>query len=133
MRALPKHDIGFGKRMSTPFDQTVARVESVLQEFGFGVVSRIDVSATLREKLGVGVPPLLILGACAPELSRKALEIEPRVSLLMPCNVVVRQNKSGVCVEAAEPFALTVLFPSEELAAIAAEASDRLHRALEAL
>ena len=133
MKALPKHDIGFGKRVRTPFDQTVTRVESVLKEHGFGVVTRIDVKATLKEKLAVDVPPQVILGACNPALVHKALEIEPRVSLLLPCNVVVRQEKTGVCVEAAEPFALSELFPAEGLEAIAGEASDLLHRALEAL
>jgi uncharacterized protein (DUF302 family) len=132
-RQLPKHDIGIGRTVSGPFDAVVARAEAALKELGFGVLTRIDVKATMKEKLDVDFAPTVILGACSPPLAHKALTIEPRVALLLPCNVVVRQEGSAVRVEAIEPYAMVELFPEKDLRAVAAEASDRLRRAIEAI
>jgi uncharacterized protein (DUF302 family) len=87
----------------------------------------------LKEKLGVDVEPYMILGACHPAIAHKALTIEPRIGLLLPCNVVVRQDGAMVRVEAVEPYAMTEMFPDADLAEVAAEASDRLHRAISAI
>ena len=130
---LPKHDIGIGRKVSGAFDAVVSRTEAALKEQGFGVLTRIDVKATMKEKLDVDVPSNVILGACNPPLAHRALTIEPRVGLLLPCNVVVRQDGNAVRVEAIEPFAMVEMFPDKDLNAVAAEASDRLRKAIEAI
>jgi len=132
-RQLPGHDIGIGRTVSGAFDAVVARAEAALKDQGFGILTRIDVKATMKEKLDVDVAQNVILGACNPPLAHRALTIEPRVGLLLPCNVVVRQDGSAVRVEAIEPYAMVEMFPDSDLNAVAAEASDRLRRAIEAI
>jgi uncharacterized protein (DUF302 family) len=132
-KQLAKHDIGTARTIIGPFDAVVARAEAALKEQGFGVLSRIDVKATLKDKLGVDVPPNVILGACHPALAHKALSIEPRIGLLLPCNVVVRQDGQAVRVEAIEPYAMVEMFPDKDLSEVAGAASDRLRRAIEAI
>jgi uncharacterized protein (DUF302 family) len=132
-KQLPRHEIGIGRKVSGTFDAVVARTEAALKEQGFGVLTRIDVKATMKERLDVDVPSNVILGACNPPLAHQALTIEPRVGLLLPCNVVVRQDGKAVRVEAIEPFAMVEMFPDSDLNAVAAEASDRLRRAIEAI
>jgi len=132
-RQLPRHEIGIARLVSGSFDAVVARVEAALKGQGFGVLTRIDVRATMKEKLDVDVAANVILGACNPPLAHKALTIEPRMGLLLPCNVVVRQDGDAVRVEAIEPFAMVEMFPDRDLTAVAAEASDRLRRAIEAI
>jgi uncharacterized protein (DUF302 family) len=133
MDALPRHDIGIGRSVKTKFDATLARVETALKTEGFGILTRIDVKATLKEKLGVDVPSQVILGACNPSMAHKALTVEPRIALLLPCNVVVRQDGANVRVEAIEPYAMTEMFPDRDLNAVAGDASDALRRAIEAV
>ena len=132
-RQLPRHDVGIGRTVAGAFDAVVARTEAVLKEQGFGVLTRIDVKATMKEKLDVDVPSNVILGACNPSIAHRALTIEPRIGLLLPCNVVVRQEGNAVSVEAIEPFAMVEMFPDRDLNAVAAEASDRLRKAIEAI
>jgi len=132
-RQLPRHDIGIGRTVSGAFDAVVARAEAALKDQGFGILTRIDVKATMKEKLDVDVAQNVILGACNPPLAHRALTIEPRVGLLLPCNVVVRQDGSAVRVEAIEPYAMFEMFPDSDLNAVAAEASDRLRRAIKAI
>ncbi len=132
-KQLPRHEIGIGRKVSGTYDAVVARTEAALKEQGFGVLTRIDVKATMKERLDVDVPSNVILGACNPPLAHQALTIEPRVGLLLPCNVVVRQDGKAVRVEAIEPFAMVEMFPDSDLNAVAAEASDRLRRAIEAI
>ena len=131
-RQLPRHDIGIGRTVPGSFDEVVARVEAALKDQGFGILTRIDVKATMKDRLDVEVAPQLILGACNPPLAHKALTIEPRMGLLLPCNVVVRQDGNAVRVEAIEPFAMVEMFPEKDLTAVASEASDRLRKAIEA-
>ena len=130
---LPKHDIGIARTVSGAFDDVVARTEAALKAQGFGVLTRIDVKATMKEKLDVDVPSNVILGACNPPIAHRALTIEPRIGLLLPCNVVVRQEGNAVRVEAIEPYAMVEMFPGKDLNAVAAEASDRLRKAIEAI
>ncbi|MHB1488026.1 MAG: DUF302 domain-containing protein [Acidimicrobiales bacterium] len=101
---------------------------AALADEGFGVLTEIDVAATLREKLGVDRPALKILGACNPQLAHEAIERDPTVSLLLPCNVVVEQTPDGVQVSAADP---RQLLNGPALSDLAEDAAVRLGRALD--
>ena len=101
-----------------------------LAKEGFGILTEIDVQATLEQKLGVKGEPYLILGACNPTLAHRGLEIEPDLGVLLPCNVVVRTDAGAVRVSAMEPDAAMRLAANPDLAPLAAEARDRLERAL---
>ncbi|MDA8039645.1 MAG: DUF302 domain-containing protein [Actinomycetota bacterium] len=113
-----------------PLDKAEAAVRSALGEQGFGVLTEIDVAARLKAKLGVERPPLKILGACNPSIAARALDADPAVSLLLPCNVVLEQLDGGTRVAAADPRELMV---GASMADIAAEAADRLQAALSAV
>ncbi len=127
--------LGIGKDLSVPFEEALERAEMRLKEQGFGILTRIDVKATLKEKLGVDVAPFVILGSCNPPIAHRALEVKPEVSLLMPCNVVVRRLGDGtVRVEAMNPALMATMFPeASELEPIAAEARERIEKAIAAL
>jgi len=99
-----------------------------LADEGFGILTEIDVAATLADKLGVQRPALKILGACNPQLAHTAIERDPTVSLLLPCNVVVEQTDEGVTVTAADP---RQLLDDPSLADLAEDAAQRLRRALD--
>lgn len=110
-----------------------ARVRSALQEQGFGILSEIDVQATLNEKLGEDIGGYKILGACNPPLARKAIDIDPDVGALLPCNVLLRANPAGgTDVAAADPLAMLALGP-DGLKDVADDARARLQAALNAL
>ncbi len=104
-----------------------------LKAEGFGVLTEIDVCQTLREKLGTEMEPYLILGACNPILEHRALDVEPEIGLLLPCNVVVRTVEDGCRVEVADPKAMLGIVGNEQLDAIAEEAKQRLLCAIAAL
>ncbi len=119
-----------------PYDETVAKVREQLAEAGFGVLTEIDLRATLKTKLDVDVAPQIILGACRPELAHQALQAEPSIAALLPCNVVVRSaGKTTTVVEAFDPAIMTTFVdePSETLRAVSEDARTRLTSALEAL
>lgn len=128
-------ELGLATTVNLEFPAAVAKAEAALEAQGFGILTRIDVQATLREKLGVEMDPFLILGACNPPIAHRALEAEPRVSLLMPCNVVVRQAGDGkVRVEAMNPALMATMFPGvPALAPLAGEARERIARAVDAI
>jgi uncharacterized protein (DUF302 family) len=113
------------------FAKAVRRVKDALIQQGFGVLTEIDVAATMREKLGIEMAPYLILGACMPSLAHRALEIDPTVGLLLPCNVVVRAvDDNTTLVEAADPRLLLQVAGNAGLAPVAAEARIRIAAAL---
>ncbi len=112
------------------FDTAVTRVREELAKEGFGVLTEIDVQATLEQKLGVHGEPYLILGACNPTLAHQGLGIEPDLGVLLPCNVVVRTDDDAVRVSAMEPDAAMRLAANPDLAPLATEARERLERAL---
>lgn len=116
------------------FDETVAATKERLAAEGFGVLTEIDMAGTLKAKLDVDVPPQVILGACRPPLAHAALQAEPSIGLLLPCNVVVRSlDDDHTMVEAMDPDIMKQLTANPGLDAVAAEARERLGRALAAL
>ncbi|WP_392536704.1 DUF302 domain-containing protein [Legionella sp. 227] len=125
---------GFGKKTLYSFDDAIKKVTEELQKEGFGVLTNIDVSATLKKKLNQDMPPYQILGACNPQFAHQALEKEPSIGLLLPCNVVVRQDNTGkVYVEFMDPNAVLELVGNSEINHIAGEVRQRLERVLSAL
>ncbi|MEV4129577.1 DUF302 domain-containing protein [Nocardia sp. NPDC049707] len=120
-------------RVPTPFADTVATVRAALAEQGFGVLTEIDVRATLRAKLDVGMEDYLILGACNPKLAHRALSIHRQIGLLLPCNVVVRTDNDATVVEAVDPDILVAHTQQPALRPIAEEARAGLAAALEAV
>lgn len=125
---------GFGKTVPLEFEQAVDAVTKALKTEGFGVLSDIDVQSTLKTKLGTDMPPYRILGACNPPLAHRALTAEPAIGLLLPCNVVVRQDDSGtVHVEFMDPNAVLTLVDNPSVQDLAKEVRERLDRVLAAL
>ncbi|HEX6233404.1 MAG TPA: DUF302 domain-containing protein [Jiangellaceae bacterium] len=120
-------------RLDTPFAETTEKVRAALQEQGFGVLTEIDVQATLRNKLGAEVEDYLILGACNPQLAQQALNVDRQIGLLLPCNVVVRSDGGETVVEALDPQVMVSVAERDELAPVADEATRRLTAALETL
>ena len=123
-------------RVESPlaFDEVVVRVREALAEQGFGVLTEIDVRATMREKLGVEVPAQVILGACRPELALRAMTAAPSIAALLPCNVVVREGENGTTVvEAIDPEVMSQLEDMPEIGEVAGEARTRLRAALDRL
>jgi len=115
------------------YDRAVDRVEEALKVEGFGVLTRIDVRATMREKLDVDFRPYVILGACNPPLAHRALSAEDTIGLMLPCNVVVAETCSGSEVGIARPRAMMQVAAAEGLSEVADEAEERLARVLAAL
>jgi uncharacterized protein (DUF302 family) len=124
----------FGKKVNMGFDQAVAAVTQALSKEGFGVLTEIDVAATLKKKLGLERPPYKILGACNPQFAARAIEAEPQIGALLPCNVVVRQDAAGATlVEFMDPHAVLELVQRPEVGKIAAEVRTRLERVMAAI
>lgn len=129
---------GFGTTVSLPFDEAIARVTEALKAEGFGVLTSIDVKATMKNKLNVDFEQYTILGACNPPLAHHALTIEPEVGLLLPCNVVVREmpvagDRPQTRIEIADPVAMLGIVQRPEMQDLATEAKARLQRVIAAI
>lgn len=119
--------------LNGPFDEVVAATKAALAERGFGVLTEIDVQQTLKAKIGKEMERYLILGACNPNLASQALDVEPQVGALLPCNVVVHEVEGTVHVDALDPGLMVSMTGRDELAPIAAEARRLISDALAAL
>lgn len=124
---------GFGTDLDVSYDDAIEQVKDALKNEGFGVLTEIDVRKTLHEKIGEEMEPYIILGACNPKLAHRALASEREIGLLLPCNVVVRSVRGGTRIEIADPQAMLGISDIEELKPVAAEAKERLERALASL
>ena len=124
---------GTSVTLGIPFADAVGRVRAALQQQGFGVLTEIDVTATLRARLGEQIEDYLILGACNPPFAHQALDIDRSIGLLLPCNVVVRAAADGTVVEALDPQVMVTLTGRPELEPVADEVGRRLAAALAAL
>jgi len=114
-------------------DDVDARVRKALADHGFGVLTEIDVKATMKKKLHVEMPAYRILGACNPKIAHQAIGIEPRVGAMLPCNVILREVESGVEVSAVDPVASMQAIENSELTAVADEVRDLLAKAVDAI
>ena len=125
----------YGKTITVdmPFDEAVEATKAALKEQGFGTLMEIDIKATLKEKIGAEKDDYVILGACNPRLADAALNLEPQLGLLLPCNVVVRREEGTTIVQALDPEIMVRVSGKEDLEEIAAEAGRLLDAALEAL
>lgn len=125
---------GFGKKVDMDFDAAIHKVTVDLQTEGFGVLSDIDVAAKLKEKLGEDMPRYRILGACNPALAHQAINAVPDIGLLLPCNVLVREDEAGaVSVSFMDPKSVLSLVDNPDVEPLAAEVKAKLERVLEAL
>ena len=128
-------ELAYGIGVVTSLDPETAeeRIMEALAAEGFGILTEIDVAATLRGKLGVERPPYKILGACNPPLANRALQADEQIGLLLPCNVAVYEAAGGTVVAAMEPSLMARMSGAPELAAVASEARERLARAIASL
>ncbi|HEY8416999.1 MAG TPA: DUF302 domain-containing protein [Limnochordales bacterium] len=132
-QAMPQ-DYGYRRRVRLSYDEAVAKVRDTLKAQGFGVLTEIDVAATLKQKLDVDFGKrYVILGACNPHLAYRALRQETELGLLLPCNVIVYEDGDETVVAAVEPHAMLSVVPNEALKEIADETTRRLRAAIDAV
>lgn len=126
-------DYGLTTRLNVPYEEAVEKTRAALKEEGFGVLTEIDVKKTIKEKLGIDVEKYVILGACNPPLAHRALESDPFVGLLLPCNVVVWEEKGQSVISAIAPVALMSGVGNQALETVAAEVQPKLERVIKKL
>ena len=125
---------GFGREVALTFSEARSRVTEALAAEGFGVLTEVDVAATFKRKLNLDSPPYVILGACNPAFAHRAMNADPSIGLLLPCNVVVREDTEGaVHVEALDPVAMFSLVDAPGVEPLANEVRARLKHALDAV
>ena len=126
-------DYGYGRSVDLPFQRAIERITETLKEEGFGILSRIDVHEKLKEKLGVDFENYVILGACNPPIAYQSLQAEPNLGLLLPCNVVVYENKGQTVVAAIDAKKMLSIVGNPALEEAAAQVNEKLHRAVDKL
>jgi uncharacterized protein (DUF302 family) len=126
-------DYAFRTRLDLPYEQAVERVIAVLKDEGFGVLTEIDVRATLKNKLNVDFRKYVILGACNPPLAHQALQADLEIGLLLPCNVIVYEDGDGSIASIVDPISMLGVVEGPELDPMADEARTRLQRVVAAL
>ena len=126
--------IGMSVRLDVGLDEALQRTRTALADQGFGILTEIDLAATMKAKLDVDLPPQVILGACRPQLAYEAIGVDPSIAAALPCNVVVRSTGDATTVvEAFDPDAMMALADSAALGSVATDAKQRLTAALAAL
>ncbi|KJS36060.1 MAG: hypothetical protein VR70_14550 [Rhodospirillaceae bacterium BRH_c57] len=123
----------FATTLALPFDAAVTKTIEALQKEGFGVLTEIDVKETLKKKIDVDFRPYRILGACNPTMAYRALQSEPDIGAMLPCNVVVQEASDGVRVSAIDPVASMQAVTNPDLGEIAGEVRDALRRVIQTL
>lgn len=124
---------GYGKKVNLSFEEAIEKVKETLAAENFGVLTEIDVKATMKKKLGVEYENYIILGACNPEFAHKALQIEKEIGLLLPCNVIVYEDNGDVYVYAIVPSVAMSMVESDTLPEIAKEVEKLLKKAVDQL
>jgi uncharacterized protein (DUF302 family) len=131
---MDQQHYGFGCTLADGMDEALRKTTEALKEEGFGILTTIDVQATLKNKLGVDQQPYMILGACNPHLAHRALQAEPELGLLLPCNVIVYAEADGRSrVSIVDPKQMLGVVQNDELSAVATEAEARLRRVVDKL
>jgi len=126
-------DYVFTKTLDVPFDEAIERVTAALGERGFGVLTTIDVKATLKKKIDVDFRPYTILGACNPGFAHQALQAEPHIGAMLPCNVIVQEVEGGVEVAAVDPVASMASVENPSLGEVATQVRAILQEVIESL
>lgn len=123
----------FAKKLDVPFDQAIDRTIAALKSHGFGVLTRIDVKGTLKEKIGADFRPYVILGACNPKMAHQALQAEDKIGTMLPCNVIVQEVDGKSEVAAVDPVASMQAIENPLLATIATKVRDELKAVIQSL
>jgi len=123
----------FSKHLDLPFDQAVEKATAALKSHGFGVLTKIDVQSTLKEKIGAEFHPYVILGACNPKMAHQALQAEDKIGTMLPCNVIVQARDGKTEVAAIDPVASMQAVDNRALAAVAGQVREQLKAAIESL
>jgi uncharacterized protein (DUF302 family) len=123
----------FAKKLDAPFSEAVDRAVAALKARGFGVLTKIDVQSTMKEKIGADFRPYVILGACNPKMAHEALKAEDKIGTMLPCNVVVQEVDGGTEVAAVDPVASMQAIQNASLASIAEKVRDELKAVVEAI
>jgi uncharacterized protein (DUF302 family) len=127
-------DYTLSTTLALPYDDAVAATREALADQGFGILTEIDLAATMKAKLDVDLPPQVILGACRPPLAYEAIQVDPSIAAVLPCNVVVRSLDEGTTVvEAFDPAVMMGMSDRPALGRVAADARQRITAALAAL
>ena len=126
-------EYGYRTKLNIPFEEAAERTKTELAKEGFGVLTEIDVKNTLKQKLGIEFSDYLILGACNPPLAHRSLEAEKEIGLLLPCNVIVYEDKKGVCVSAILPSAAMSVVENKELETLAGEVESKLKKVIDSI
>lgn len=126
-------DYAYRTKLDLPYEQAVEKTTAALKEEGFGVLTEIDVKATLKKKLEADFRRYVILGACNPPLAHRALNTELEIGLLLPCNVIVYEENGGSVVSIVDPLSMLGVVENPEIEPVAEEARTRLRRVIESL